>query len=232
MIENSYNSAGHQTTNGADPQAWLQKSAAEILALKNTSLNADNLGSTGQDDVEDKTGPPKPKLHANPTSKVEEFEQEEATLVISLVDNMTCLASILKMIEVSFWNYLENPKSTTAKINTLLVFSYFPDQSSGSTLLQSINKIMWLHTCQLINLLTHIFREVVNKNKNKIFQEANGTLAHMESRPSRQEDCQFDVMIKLQINWSELANLLKVLRNYSSIHVVNVISTQGTVVKG
>lgn len=57
-------------------------------------------------------------------------------------------------------------------------------------------------------------------------------LVHMESRPSRQETCQFDVLVKMQINWADLAELLKVLRNNVFIHVVNVISTTGTIVKG
>lgn len=54
----------------------------------------------------------------------------------------------------------------------------------------------------------------------------------MESRPSREQNCQFDILLKMQIPWSSLVGMLRALRLNPNIYLVNVISTQGHIVKG
>lgn len=65
-----------------------------------------------------------------------------------------------------------------------------------------------------------------------ISQEHNGQVVHMESRPSREQNCQFDILLKMQIPWSNLVGLLRALRQMPNLYFVNVISTQGHIVKG
>lgn len=98
MIENSYPAARHPAVD--DTQTWLKDSSNGVVVLKNPPANTGNQGATENGVVEDKLSPPKPKLHANVKSRVDETEQEEATLVIGLKDNMACLGSILKAIDV------------------------------------------------------------------------------------------------------------------------------------
>ncbi|CAL8079167.1 unnamed protein product [Orchesella dallaii] len=65
----------------------------------------------------------------------------------------------------------------------------------------------------------------------KTIDENKGSVIHMESRPSREQNCQFDVLLKMQIPWSSLVGLLRALRLNTNVYLVNVISTQGHIVK-
>jgi hypothetical protein len=54
----------------------------------------------------------------------------------------------------------------------------------------------------------------------------------MESRQSREQNCQFDILLKIEIVWNNFVTLLRSIRVHPSVFMVTVISTQGTVVKG
>lgn len=54
----------------------------------------------------------------------------------------------------------------------------------------------------------------------------------METRQSREEKCQFDVLLKMEIVANNFVTLLRSLRQQPAIFSVNVVSTQGTAVKG
>lgn len=110
MIENSYSTERRTLAENKenllkdDASADFSKVATNgIVYLKNT----DNSGLE-KESAEEKAAAPKNKTHANVKSKVEEKEQEEATLVISLQNNMMALANIIKAIDVSIFSLLEN----------------------------------------------------------------------------------------------------------------------------
>ncbi|CAL8079164.1 unnamed protein product [Orchesella dallaii] len=167
MIENTYPSQRRSLVE-ENKQKWLKDAPEDLsrndglMTMKSTLSSSLTTGNSGFETgiSEEPEQSRKPKAHANVKTKVEEKEQEEATLIISLKNNMMALTSILKTID-----------------------------------------------------------------------EGKGVVIHMESRPSRDEECQFDVLVKLQIKWSDLAELLKTLRHNPAIHVVNVMSTHSTVVK-
>lgn len=65
-----------------------------------------------------------------------------------------------------------------------------------------------------------------------LIDDASGIVSHMESRQSREPNCQFDILLKIEIVWTNFVTLLRSLRQCQAVYGVNVISTQGTVVKG
>ncbi|XP_021966894.1 tyrosine 3-monooxygenase [Folsomia candida] len=64
-----------------------------------------------------------------------------------------------------------------------------------------------------------------------LVDDFKGIVTHMESRQSREANCQFDVLLKVEIVWNNFVTLLRSLRQCPSVFGVNVISTQGVVVK-
>ena len=75
------------------------------------------------------------------------------------------------------------------------------------------------------------FRHIFIRKTNWFFlQNCKGKLLHVESRPSHnQEESQFEVIIKLEINRENLISLLKLLKQSAALTRVTVASASNPV---
>lgn len=63
----------------------------------------------------------------------------------------------------------------------------------------------------------------------KAIETYHGTIVHLESRPSREENVQYDVLVKVDMSRSNLLQLIRSLRQTNSFGGVNLISAESSI---